>query len=219
MAEDKKPITNANIFEELVFLLAGLLIIGYLMARAGYFLGLLDASGLLGIWQAIVDFLVWFWPIWKVAVIFLVAACIGWAIYSYIKLQQVISEEEKIYGKTSDDAFSDTVSESAEKENPKWARILEHANSNNPADWRLAIIEADIMLEEALRTAGYHGDGVGEMLKSVDPSDMLTLNAAWEAHKVRNRIAHTGGDFQLTDRETRRVISLFESVFREFQII
>jgi hypothetical protein len=60
---------------------------------------------------------------------------------------------------------------------------------------------------------------VAEKLKSVDSSDMLTLDAAWEAHKVRNRIAHSGSDFELNEREAKRVIMLFESVFREFGMI
>jgi deoxyadenosine/deoxycytidine kinase len=83
----------------------------------------------------------------------------------------------------------------------------------------VAIIEADIMLDEMLTALGYLGDGVGEKLKTVEPSNILTLDAAWEAHKVRNRIAHSGKDFELNQRETKRVVGLFESVFREFGMI
>ncbi|MBI2087074.1 MAG: hypothetical protein HYT69_02795 [Candidatus Zambryskibacteria bacterium] len=222
MANDKNkeaPAFGTNHVEEIIFLLAGLFVLAALMSRAGYFLGLLDAAGLLGWWQALTDFLIRFWPIWKVAVLFLVGASIVWAIYNYMKLQQVESEDEKIYGITPDDTFLDTNTTLAEKENERWVRILEHANSNNPADWRLAIIEADVMLEELLRISSYHGDSIGEMLKAVDKSDMLTLDNAWEAHKIRNQIAHAGGEFQLDERETKRVIALFESVFREFGMI
>jgi len=76
-----------------------------------------------------------------------------------------------------------------------------------------------VMLEELLRTIGYNGESVGEMLKSVDKNEFLTIEDAWEAHKVRNAIAHSGGDFQLNERETKRVIALFEKVFKEFQVI
>ena len=71
------------------------------------------------------------------------------------------------------------------------------------------------MLEELLRTLGYVGESVGEMLKSVEKSEFLTIEDAWEAHKIRNAVAHSGGDFQLNERETKRVVTLFESVFKE----
>ena len=75
------------------------------------------------------------------------------------------------------------------------------------------------MLDELLRAQGYHGDSVGEMLKGVEKSDMLTLDNAWDAHKVRNQIAHAGSDYLLNERDAKRIITLFESVFKEFKII
>ena len=83
----------------------------------------------------------------------------------------------------------------------------------------MAIIEADVMLEELLETAGYVGGSVGEMLKSVDKNEFLSIESAWEAHKIRNSVAHSGGNFQLNERETKRVIALFEEVFKEFGVI
>jgi hypothetical protein len=42
-----------------------------------------------------------------------------------------------------------------------------------------------------------------------------TIQNAWEAHKVRNSIAHDS-HFELTKRETKRVIQNFSLVFNEF---
>ncbi len=103
--------------------------------------------------------------------------------------------------------------------NYKWEHVLELVNSERPSEWRQAIIEADIILDEMVTKMGYRGDSLGEKLKSIEPSDFLTLNAAWEAHKVRNKIAHEGSDFILTQREARRVIGLYEEVFREFYYV
>lgn len=104
-------------------------------------------------------------------------------------------------------------------ENKKWKKVLEHVESENPSDWRLSILEADIILGELLTKMGYQGEGIGEQLKSVEKSDFHTLDEAWEAHKVRNRIAHDGGEFPLSQREAKRVLGLFESVFKEFYYI
>ena len=104
-------------------------------------------------------------------------------------------------------------------ENKKWKKILEHVSSDNPSDWRLSILEADILLGELLTKSGYKGEGIGEQLKTIEESDFHTLQSAWEAHKVRNRIAHDGSDHPLSQREAKRVIGLFEEVFKEFYFI
>lgn len=98
----------------------------------------------------------------------------------------------------------------------KWQKVETHINSSNASDWRTAIIEADIMLGDLLQKMGYHGDTIGDKLKAVDPSSMLTLETAWEAHKVRNAIAHKGTGFQLNEREAKATIALFKKVFEEF---
>ena len=75
------------------------------------------------------------------------------------------------------------------------------------------------MLTDIVSRMGYSGEGLGEQLKQVEKSDFTTLDKAWEAHKVRNTIAHEGGDFILTQREARRIIGLYEDVFREFHYL
>lgn len=98
----------------------------------------------------------------------------------------------------------------------KWKRITEHVESQNQNDWRQAIIEADIILGEILEKMGYQGEGIGEMLKRVEAADFHTLSQAWEAHKIRNIIAHEGSSYQLSQTEVRRVINLYRQVFEEF---
>ena len=106
-----------------------------------------------------------------------------------------------------------------EVKNPKWQRIMQHLSSASSSDWRLAILECDIVLDELFDKLGYVGGTIGDKLKGVEPAHFKTLNNAWEAHKIRNAIAHEGQDFNMTDREARRVVSLYESVFREFDFI
>jgi len=103
--------------------------------------------------------------------------------------------------------------------NPRWDHIQELLVSRSVNDWRQAIIEADIVLDEMLKRMGYEGESVGESLKKIERSDFITLDQAWEAHKVRNRIAHDGIDFHITRQEAERVIKLYKEVFEEFYFI
>jgi hypothetical protein len=106
-----------------------------------------------------------------------------------------------------------------EKKNRRWERVMEHINSPSPNDWKFAILEADIILDDLLTAMSYKGETMADKLKNVEKSDFLTIDNAWEAHKVRNSVAHEGADFLITEREARRVIELFRSVFEEFHFI
>lgn len=102
------------------------------------------------------------------------------------------------------------------EENIKWKHIELLLKSHNTNDWRQAIIEADIMLEDMLDKMGYPGVGIGDKLKNIESGDFKTLDKAWEAHKVRNRIAHDGGEYKFTHSEAVRITGLYYDVFKEF---
>jgi hypothetical protein len=94
--------------------------------------------------------------------------------------------------------------------------VFTHIESANPNDWKLAIIEADIMLDDVLKQRGYVGNSLGERLKGISPGQLNSLDDAWEAHKIRNRVAHDGADFVLTKREAEETINRYRRVFSEF---
>ncbi len=103
--------------------------------------------------------------------------------------------------------------------NPVWEGVRTKMLSDNTSDWRLAIIEADIYLDKLLDNAGYHGETLSDKLKQVNEVTLPSLQLAWEAHKVRNRIAHDGAAYPLTQPEVRRVLSYYEAVFRDLGAI
>lgn len=102
---------------------------------------------------------------------------------------------------------------------PRWEHIQSLANGTTASEWREAIIEADILLDEVLTNQGYVGDTIGDKLKTADRLTFTTLDDAWEAHKVRNQIAHEGSAFNLSTELAQRTISRYASVFREFKAI
>lgn len=137
----------------------------------------------------------------------------GGIIYSAIRIRQIRKEEAEELGQII------VAKGIEEKKKEKWNQLVDLASSENESDWRLAIIEADTMLSDMVDVMGYKGDGLGEKLKQIEKSDFNTLDKAWEAHKVRNSIAHAGSDYTLTKREVRRVIDLYKQVFEEFEFI
>jgi hypothetical protein len=217
MADDKGKPVGRSVSTELTYLLVGLFLLSILLARFENYIsqGNLRQVSVVGLWAGSF-FTSYIAPVLKLMSLVATAAAL-YGIFKVTSLFNALNESEKeLYGSKVKVGESDDL---PEVKNGKWERIIELVNSTNASDWRLAIIEADVMLEDLLRRMGYHGESIGEMLKGIEESDFLTLDAAWEAHKVRNRIAHSGSEFPLNEREAKRVIALFESVFREFKII
>ena len=133
--------------------------------------------------------------------------------YAVIRLRQIRLAEMEEYKARAKPLHTEKA------KNERWERVLNLVSSDRPGDWRLAILEADVMLDEALSSAGYAGEDLGGRLKAIEREDLQSLNDAWEAHKVRNKVAHAGSDFILTKRESRHAIDLFQKVFQELETI
>jgi len=103
--------------------------------------------------------------------------------------------------------------------NPRWIKTLNYLFSQHGSDWKLAVIEADSMLDNLMDQLGFKGENLGDKLKSASQSNFRNLSSAWEVHTIRNRIAHEGINFELSQREAKRIIALYEQIFREFGYI
>ena len=151
--------------------------------------------------------------IWIVVIGYLLSVLALIAIvYATIRLFELRAREEQEYGKL-------ILAPAASEENKRWLHIKSLMIGTSSSDWRQAIIEADIMLDDMLTKQGYSGAGTGDKLQQVERADFDTLNDAWEAHKVRNQIAHEGSAFDLSEILARRTLARYESVFREFDAI
>lgn len=155
------------------------------------------------------------WSLFQIFSAILSTLLIFGIVYAVIRIWQIRKEEVAIYGSRKSSQLEYVTQEG----NKRWEKIMELASSENPKEWRLAIMEADVLLDELVTKMGYRGESLGEKMKGIEKSDFTTLELAWEAHKVRNTIAHSSSDFILTQREARRIMNLYKQVFEEFQFI
>ncbi len=130
-------------------------------------------------------------------------------------LKHVRKQEEEMYSKPIEPAYIDSNAGDNVFTN-RWRKVMDHISTDNQNDWRQAIIEADIMLEDLLVKLGYQGEGIGERLRRVKTGDFKSIDQAGEAHGIRNRIAHDGSNYTLNKVEAQRVIGLYRQVFSEF---
>lgn len=158
----------------------------------------------------------------KVFLILIIILVLFFLIYFLVRLYELQQEsvpkkEKKNIAEKQENVVTGDQSEIAQStlKNETWERIRQNGYSEDESKWRLAIIEADIYMDKLLEKRGYTGETVSDKLKKITENQLASLQYAWEAHKVRNRIAHEGADFVLTFPETRRILLLFEVVFRE----
>jgi uncharacterized membrane protein len=137
-----------------------------------------------------------------------------WCIYVRIRIFEV---DEELDGSYKGHFIKPEAK--IDRTNMRWQNILNHFNSQNPNDWRVAILDADAMLDEVVTGMGYSGDGLGAKLTSIRLNDFPTLQSAWEGHKMRNIIAHEGANYNLTERQKEITRRHFEAVFRDVGII
>lgn len=143
------------------------------------------------------------------------------SIYSMLRIRQIRKKENEYYARQPLSSVArrvfdmdDTTTEGS-AHRLRWRDVLRHVSSENKNDWRQAILEADVMLDDVITSRGYSGESLGEKMKQVKRNDINSIEEAWEAHKYRNRVAHEGSSFDLTHRDVKRVIGLYEKVFKE----
>ncbi len=105
--------------------------------------------------------------------------------------------------------------ETARKE---WAKIEAHFYKGDENDLKVAVIEADKLLEEALRESGVRGMHLGDRLKSLKPEQLPNLDQIWQAHRLRNDIVHQP-TFKLKRDLAERALNIYKETLKNFQLL
>lgn len=99
----------------------------------------------------------------------------------------------------------------------RWVAIDQMAKSNDQAQKKQAIIQADMLIDDIFKQAGVAGNNMGERLKMVAGSLSKTVyNQLWQAHKKRNELVHESGSF-VADWEIGQYLNGFRSATSELR--
>lgn len=100
----------------------------------------------------------------------------------------------------------------------KWQVVLKRTALNDESQWKLAIIEADTILDEAIQQMGYKGKTMGERMKQIRPGKFPMLEDAWRAHRVRNYIVHDP-TYHISSQAASKVFGIYQAIFIRLGII
>ena len=99
----------------------------------------------------------------------------------------------------------------------QWLAIENSVSRGNTASWQVAIMNADKLLDQALRDRRFKGQTMGERMKSA-AKVWRNANHIWGAHKVRNQLAHEVNT-QLSYEVTLRSLSAFKQALKDLGAI
>lgn len=88
----------------------------------------------------------------------------------------------------------------------QWATLL--ARVKTPEGMILAVVDADKLLDEALKKRHFRGKTMGERLVSAQKA-ISDNDAVWYAHKLRNRLVHEP-NVRLKKREAQNALAGFK---------
>lgn len=131
------------------------------------------------------------WPVW---VIF---GIVGLAVVG-ILLQRLIASMQR----------PDLHGLSREKIKSTWEEI-EKSSGMGMMGAKLAVIEADKLLDGVLKSMFIPGETLGERLKAAQYS-YPNIKNVWSAHKLRNQLVHDS-TFEITSSQARRALADFKT--------
>ena len=88
----------------------------------------------------------------------------------------------------------------------------------NPQSYNMAVIEGDKLLDKALMEMGMSGHTMGERLKKCGREKFSQTNAVWNAHKLRNQIAHESG-FKVEYHQAKHALAVYKTALRDLGAI
>ncbi|MDP3093428.1 MAG: hypothetical protein Q8N16_01565 [bacterium] len=100
----------------------------------------------------------------------------------------------------------------------KWTIVSRRLENPNMADWKLAVIEAESLLEGVLIRMGFGGESFGDRLKKIREDQVPSLDDLVSAHQTRNNIVHDP-DYRLDMEEATKTLSIYEKALRELDAL
>jgi uncharacterized protein YutE (UPF0331/DUF86 family) len=100
----------------------------------------------------------------------------------------------------------------------KWQKIKKRLETETESEAKLAIIEADSMLDGILDRMGFGGRTLGERLDKLTAVSLPNIEEVKQAHKIRNNIVHDP-TYKLDLEEAKKVISAYEKALTDLQAL
>lgn len=99
-----------------------------------------------------------------------------------------------------------------------WDKILRRIETGEESEYKLAIIEADDLVDSILKRMGYAGENLGDRLSRLSSAILPNIQELQRAHQIRNTIVHDPY-YSLVLDEARKTLEVYEQAMRDLQAL
>jgi hypothetical protein len=107
---------------------------------------------------------------------------------------------------------------SKKKNIKRWQKIKKRLESGNVSQYKVAILEADKMVDEILDLIGHKGENMPHKLSQVKPGQLENAEDLIRAHEIRNSIVKDK-EFEVNRETAEEVIKIYEEFLKHFDLI
>ena len=99
-----------------------------------------------------------------------------------------------------------------------WDKIKERLMSENPSQYKVAVLEADRVADQMLEGIGYKGENMAERLKNITAVHVSNIDELLRAHDVRNQIIHDP-NFVIDKKTAVELVGVYENFLRSMEFL
>jgi hypothetical protein len=143
--------------------------------------------------------------IWQIALGLIIIVVSLLIFFKFVKIIKSFFRRKKLYG----------IDKKEIKK--RWQEIEELLNKSSEMSYKLAVMEADKLLDHILKSMFFPGSTLGERLKAACYK-YEKLRRVWCAHKIRNQLVHET-NYHLGYGEAKKTLSIFKRGFEELGIM
>lgn len=100
----------------------------------------------------------------------------------------------------------------------RWQNVLRKASAGSADALKVAIIDADKIVDDSLKQLGFQGEHMADRLEKILPHEIRSLDRVWQAHRVRNNLVHTP-DFVISVHEARKTLDDYQAFLKEVKLL
>ncbi len=100
----------------------------------------------------------------------------------------------------------------------KWLKIKARSVRGTEDEYKLAIIEADSLLDEILKKIGYEEEELSGKLNKIPAGVLPNIEEILQAHKIRNDIIYDP-NYKLSLEETEKILAIFEKALTDLHAL
>lgn len=99
-----------------------------------------------------------------------------------------------------------------------WLKIKARLDTGLEAEYKMAIIEADSLLDDILKRMGYSGETLRERLEQLTAATLPNIDQIRQAHQIRDNVVRDP-DYRLTLDQAKRVLEIYEKALTDLQAL